>query len=386
MPRISRTTYIIILLGIVSLFADFTYEGGRSIIPQFFTTTLGGSVSLLGIVVGLADFIGYGFRIVSGRLVDKTRKYWALIFSGYAINLASLPLLAITGNYWIAAVLIFSERFGKAVRSPPKDFVVSTLAKSGRVGRAFMINQALDQTGAVMGAIAMSVVLLLGYGYRSGFAILAVPALLSMAFLFVSYRRYMAARLPRRKVSAAAGLTKGQFLLYSAGVGISAAGLYNVAFMLYGSQAVASRFVIPLIFLVAMIGEGAFGALFGFLYDRMGKNLAYFGLLFAIAIPMAIAVPSLTAFVIGALLFGAAMGIHDTVMRSVVGDLVKKENRGYAFGVFNAFYGSGLFIASAVVGIMYSSSAFVTYYVAAMQAVAAIIMFVSFRRQAIQIR
>ena len=64
---VSQGTMLIIILGVVSLFGDFVYEGGRSIIPQFFTTGLGGSVFLLGVVLGVGDFIGYSIRLVSGR-------------------------------------------------------------------------------------------------------------------------------------------------------------------------------------------------------------------------------------------------------------------------------------------------------------------------------
>ena len=70
--RISQGTLLILIIGIVSLFADFVYEGGRSIVPQFFTTGLGGSVFVLGIVLGVGDFVGYSIRLLSGRLADKT--------------------------------------------------------------------------------------------------------------------------------------------------------------------------------------------------------------------------------------------------------------------------------------------------------------------------
>ena len=104
--RMKRGTFLIILIGIVSLFADFTYEGSRSIVPQYFTL-LGGSVFTLGIVLGVSEFFGYSLRIVSGKLADVTRNYWSLIFVGYAINLVAVPLLALVGNYEAAAVLIF---------------------------------------------------------------------------------------------------------------------------------------------------------------------------------------------------------------------------------------------------------------------------------------
>ena len=81
----------VILLGIVSLFADMTYEGGRSIAGQYLAI-LGASGTVVGIVAGLGELIGYGFRLVSGYVSDKTGKYWLVTFIGYALNLLAVPL------------------------------------------------------------------------------------------------------------------------------------------------------------------------------------------------------------------------------------------------------------------------------------------------------
>src|SRR5256885_16109379 len=104
--KISKNTAIkfVIILGIVSLFADMTYEGARSITGQYLAV-LGASGTVVGIVAGLGELIGYGFRIVSGYVSDKTGRYWLFIFAGYAINLLAVPLLALPGNWQLAASL-----------------------------------------------------------------------------------------------------------------------------------------------------------------------------------------------------------------------------------------------------------------------------------------
>src|SRR5262245_25087228 len=97
----SALTFIV-LLGFVSLFADFTYEGARSITGQYLAL-LGATGTIVGIVSGFGEFIGYSFRLVSGYLSDKTGQYWLLTFIGYAINLLAVPLLALAGNWPLAA-------------------------------------------------------------------------------------------------------------------------------------------------------------------------------------------------------------------------------------------------------------------------------------------
>ncbi len=178
---------LIILIGIISLFGDFTYESARSIIPQYFTTILGGSVFLLGIIVGVGEFVGYSFRIVSGEIIDKTHLYWAVMITGYIINMVAVPMLAISGNYIVASILIILERFGKALRTPPRDYLISVFADRKNMGKGFAIQQILDQTGAVIGPLTVSFILFLGLGYRDSFLFLIFPSILCLLFVFITF-------------------------------------------------------------------------------------------------------------------------------------------------------------------------------------------------------
>lgn len=378
--RVSKATFVILLIGIVSLFADFTYEGSRSIIPQFFTTTLGGSVFLLGIVLGLGEFAGYAFRLVSGKLADVTHRYWQITFIGYAINLFAVPLLALSGNFIIAAFLIFAERLGKATRAPSKDYIISAVSARKNMGRSFAINQALDQTGAVMGPIAMSIIILYNGSYREGFALLAIPAILAMIFLFTAYMRHKNVAPTSKREPRDGMMSSRKFILYSVAVAVSAAGLYQTPFVLFGAQGSVSTYLIPMIFMVAMIGEGLFGFLFGILYDRLGRVLVYSGLLSAAVIPFILLHHAPAYFFIAALVIGATIGIQDTVMRAVVGTMIPKERRGFSYGVFNSFYGFGIMASSVLVGYLYHSLGTIAAYVIAVQAIAFVLLAISFRQ------
>jgi MFS family permease len=378
---ISSGTLLIIILGIVSLFADFVYEGGRSVIPQFFTTVLGGSVFLLGIVLGVGEFLGYSVRLISGKFADKTRSYWGLMGLGYAINMLALPLLAFTGSYLLAAILIVLERVGKGIRAPPKDYVVSTAASSGKVGRAFAINEALDQTGAVVGPLVMALIILAKNNYRFAFEFLFLPAVLAFATLAIAYKFHKKLPKNRQQESRASPMSSTRFLFYSAAVAISAAGLYNVSFVLVGAQGHISMYLIPLIFMTAMIGEGFFGTVFGLLYDKVGKNLVYAGLAATAVIPFVLLGRAPALLFISALVFGAAIGIQDTVMKSVVGSLIPESKRGSAYGIFNSLYGFGLMAAGIVVGYLYYTIGAIIVYVIATQIVAFLLLYLSFREK-----
>lgn len=114
----------IILLGLVSLFADMTYEGARSITGPYLSI-LGASAVVVGFVSGLGELVGYGLRFASGYLSDRTRRYWSITIIGYTVNLLAVPLLALAGSWEMAAVLLIAERLGKAIRTPARDIMLS---------------------------------------------------------------------------------------------------------------------------------------------------------------------------------------------------------------------------------------------------------------------
>ncbi len=367
-------TKLIILIGIISLFGDFTYESARSIIPQYFTTILGGSVFLLGIVVGVGEFVGYSFRIVSGEIIDKTHFYWGVMIIGYIINMVAVPMLAISGNYIFASALIILERFGKALRTPPRDYLISIFAERESMGKGFAIQQVLDQTGAVVGPLIVSFILLLGLGYRDAFLFLAFPASLCLLFVFITYFKGRNFSVKERKIEKPSDYRKFIYF-YSAGIGIASAGIYHISFVLYTAQSYMSEGLIPIIFMVAMIGEGAIGGLSGLLYDKLGKNLVYIGILLSLILPILMIHPDVYNLFIAGFIFGAITGIYDTVGRSIIGKNVEEGKRGFAYGVYNTFYGMGLFFSGLFIGYFFNFPSIIFSYVFILQLLSIPILF-----------
>jgi len=118
--KVIRATKFVILIGVISLFSDMTYEAARSINGPFLLT-LGASGTTLGLVAGLGELLGYGLRFISGYITDRSKKYWPILIIGYFLNLFSVPLLAFAGYWQVAVVLMITERIGKAIRTPARD-------------------------------------------------------------------------------------------------------------------------------------------------------------------------------------------------------------------------------------------------------------------------
>ena len=119
----------ILLFGIVSMFSDMTKESAESIRGAFLSL-MGASAATIGLVSGLGELAGYSLRIVSGRLADRTRRYWPIVIAGYCLELITIPALALVGeNGWVAAcILLVVQKAGKAIKKPAKDTVVSFAA------------------------------------------------------------------------------------------------------------------------------------------------------------------------------------------------------------------------------------------------------------------
>jgi len=347
----------IILLGIVSLFGDITYEGARSITGPFLFT-LGASATVVGFVAGFGEFIGYGLRLLSGYISDKTRGYWIMMFVGYGLIL-SIPLLSLA-NYWeIAAILIVLERMGKAIRSPARDTILSHATKQIGRGFGFGIHEALDQIGAIIGPLIFSFVFYLKGGYREGFFILWIPAILTLLVLIIARKKYP---LPTRLETSAIKTDNGKlpriFWLYTLFTFLSVTGYANFQLISYHFKikSVISNTQIPIFYAVAMGIDAVVALIIGKVYDRVGLISLISIPLFTILVPILSFSYDYNFALIGIIIWGAVMGMQETIMRAAIADLTPIARRGLAYGIFNTMYGVSWFMGSALMGILYDFS------------------------------
>lgn len=357
LPR-RRAVAFIILLGIISLFADMTYEGARSITGPYLGV-LGVTATTIGIVSGLGELVGYAVRLGSGYLADLSGRYWAVTILGYVLNLFAVPLLALAGNWQIAVVLIIAERMGRAIRSPPRDAMLSHAAGQTGLGWGFGLHQALDQTGAVVGPLLVSGVLFLGRDYRAAFAVLLAPAIVSISLV-------VAARLlfPRPRdfelsppALAATGLAPS-FRVYLVAVALIAAGYADFALIAYhfGKAAVMPATWIPIVYAIAMAVDGAAGLALGSLFDRVGLWAIIVATILSAAAAPLVFLGGFAAAVLGMAFWGIGTGAQESVMRATVSQLAPHDRRATAFGIFNAVYGVAWFAGSVLLGILYDLS------------------------------
>ncbi len=373
----------VLLIGVMSFFADFTYEGSRSIIGPYLAV-LGASAAAVGIVAGFGELLGYGLRLVSGRLSDQTGKYWPITIVGYVVQMSSVPLLALAGNWQFAALLIILERVGKAMRNPPRDVMLSHAAKEMGYGWAFGVHEALDQSGALFGPLVVAAVLALRGEYQIAFAVLLIPALLTLSILIVARLTYprpqeLDATPPDVKAS---GLPR-VFWVYLVGAVLVAAGFADFPLIAYhfAQASTVSSTLIPVFYAVAM-GMGGIGSLiFGRLFDRVGiAVLVPLTLLSALFAPL-VFLGGFWAALVGVALWGLGMGVHESIIPAAVALMVPVQRRASAYGLFTAGYGVFWFLGSAALGILYGVSLPALIAFSLVAELAAIPLFFVVRRQ-----
>jgi len=378
--------YFIILLGIVSLFGDITYEGARSVTGPYLAT-LGASAGVVGLVAGIGEFSGYALRFAFGYLADRTKAYWLLTFVGYGLIL-SIPLLAFAGYWQLAAVLIILERMGKAIRSPARDTMLSYATKEVGRGWGFAVHEALDQVGAIVGPLVFFLVFLFHGNYGEGFTLLWIPALLTLVVLAIARKKFP---VPQKLESPGQASQQGDtgklprvFWLYTAFTFLSMAGFAHFQLISYHLkvQSIVPDVQIPIVYAVAMGIDGLAALLVGKTYDRIGLRSLLALPLLTLPIPFLTFSHSYSLVLVGIALWGAVVGVQETIMRAAIADITPIERRGFAYGVFNTAYGAGWFLGSALMGLLYEFSINYLILFAVVMELMSIPLFLSVRRAA----
>jgi len=347
----------VLILGIGNGFADLTYEGARSVSGQFLGS-LGASAAVIGFTAGLGELLGYALRSFSGYIGDKTGKYWLVTIAGYVVNMLAVPALALAGNWPLAASLIVAERTGRAIRKPTTDAMLSFAGHKLGQGWVFGLNEALDQAGATLGPLIISLVLYKHGSYRAGFALLLISALvtivvvLSASYLFPNPRELEVGRGLETK-----GFSRSYWLYLTAGACV-AAGFADFALIAYHFQKTGSVAgpVIPIYYAIAMALGGMGALLFGKWFDRAGLSVLIVVIFISAFFAPLVFFGRTWIALCGMLLWGIGMGAQNSLLKSVVAPLLRRDVRATGFGVFDTGFGVAWFVGSWVMGILYGKS------------------------------
>lgn len=189
---IVKGTQNIIILGLISCFADISSEMVYPLIPLYLTAVFGATPVLVGIIEGIAESVASLLKVFSGYISDRFQHKKAIAFSGYATGLLYKAALLFAGSWGGILAARVIDRFGKGIRTAPRDVMVSESADKNSMGKAFGIHKMLDMAGSAIG-ILLAFLLMKNIGagtsgYKTVFAVSIIPIVIALLLFFLCSR------------------------------------------------------------------------------------------------------------------------------------------------------------------------------------------------------
>jgi len=345
----------IFALGFVSFFTDLSSEMVFSILPAFLLGLPGSSRAVLGLIEGTAEALSYSLRAVSGIFSDKFKKRKLLVLIGYFLSNAVKPLFALARVPIDVMLIRVGDRVGKGVRTSPRDVLLCESVSEKRRGAAFGLHRTLDQTGAVVGpVVASAVMILLGFKIRDIFWLSLIPGTIALLIIiFLVKERAGKTVREFRLLEGIKCVLNGDFSWFLVVVVIFSLGAFNFSFVLLnaGEAGIGEPFI-PLVYALVNISHAAVAIPAGILSDRLGKEkvmLLGYGVFLSSAILILLPIRSVVAILV-AVVYGVYLGIVETVQRALIPDYVVQNLRGTAYGLYYLLVGSAFFVSNSVVG------------------------------------
>lgn len=352
----------VLWLSVASFLNDASSEMIYPLLPLFLTGTLGAGAAFLGVIEGAAESASSLLKLVSGRLADRSGRRKPLTVLGYGIASLARPLIALVTAAWQVMAIRLMDRVGKGLRTAPRDALLAESIPEGQRGAAFGLHRAADHSGAVVGPLlASGLLLLLDGNLRLVFALALVPGLLTVAVVAWKVRETVPAasatsgaapRVPRmRELGPVLPRYLGVLVLFTLG------NASDAFLLLRAAEAGVPVALIPLLWGALHVSKAAFSVVGGRWSDRVGARRA-------IVTGWAVyaAVYAGFAFVTAAwqvwalfLVYGLFFGLTEGPEKALVAQLAPAGLRGSAFGAYHAAIGLAALPASIAFGVVWQT-------------------------------
>lgn len=347
----------IILLGIASLLTDISSEMVYPILPIYLVTVLGASPAILGLIEGVAESSASLLKVFSGYFSDKIKSRKPLTILGYTSSTVGKLFLYISTNWWFVFIGRLIDRFGKGIRTAPRDALIADSAKSNKKGAAFGLHRAMDTIGAACGVlIAYFLITRYKGDFKNVFLFSLIPAFLGVSFLFlVREKRTQIKDSPKKLEFRWHALDKRLkfFLIFTF---IFTLGNSSNQFLLLRAKNLGSPLpTVILFYLVYNLVYALVSYPASYLSDRIGrKKVLVAGYLFYGLVYLGFALNNSTHnlwFLFG--VYGLYIGFTEGVEKALVADIAPMHLRATTIGLHASLVGLGLLPASLLAGLLW---------------------------------
>jgi MFS family permease len=369
--RYRRLPRNVVAISLVSLLNDASSEVIYPLLPLFLSVTLGASPAVIGVIEGAAESVSSLLKLFAGYFSDRRGRRKGLVVAGYALASFVRPLLGFARNWYEVLGIRLTDRVGKGIRSAPRDAMIADAAPVEERGLAFGFHRAMDHAGAVIGPLLALLMLVwvadnrnqpTADDYRKVFLLASLPALAAVlvAAFFVRERAQAKENVTSVAIQPPLKLSlrgfDGNFKRFLVIVALFTLSNSSDAFLLLRArEAGVSIATIPLLWAALHASKVLSSLIGGDLSDRLGRKtliasgwLLYAAVYFSFAFVHSVGV-AWTLFLVYGIYFGLAEGAE----KALVADLVRPEQRGTAYGLYNLAFGITVFPASLLMGALW---------------------------------
>jgi MFS family permease len=372
------------IAGFVSFFMDISSEMIYPLVPLFLANTLGVSKFTIGLIEGIAESTASLLKVFSGWFSDRLGNRKRLMAVGYGISTLSRPFVALATSWQQVLGSRFIDRFGKGVRTAPRDAIIAESSDNAYLGRAFGFHRSMDTMGAVVGpALAFFLLGVFSNDYRKVFWLSMIPgviAVLLIIFFITEKKKAVAAHAVRPKLTLKH--FDWRFKFFVAIAGLFAVGNSSDVFLILRAQQVGvSTVMIPMVYLLFNLVYSLSSIPAGMAADRFGrKRVILLGfLLFAVLYYGFAVAGSPTAIWILFGFYGLFMGLTEGIQKAFLATIIPKDFKATAFGVYNTVAGLAMLPASLIGGWLWDNvSPSATFYFGSITAFLSAFLFILF--------
>jgi MFS family permease len=347
----------IILLGLTSLLTDISSEMVYPILPVFLVSTLGASPAILGLIEGVAESSASLLKVFSGYFSDRRKSRKPFTILGYSGSTVGKFFLFIASSWQYVLVGRVIDRFGKGIRTAPRDALIAESALPAKRGAAFGLHRAMDTAGAATGVIiAYFLITRFKDNIRNIFFFSLIPAFLGVVFLFFVKEKNKPAAESREKPRFSFRSLDRKLKLFLAFTFIFTLGNSSNQFLLLRAQNLGNP--LPRVILFYLVYNCIY-ALVSYpasrLSDRIGRRaLLVLGYICYGLVYLGFAMnrsPDNFWLLFG--VYGVYIGCTEGVEKALIADIAPADLRATAIGLHATLVGIGLFPASFLAGMLW---------------------------------
>lgn len=368
----------IFFTGLTSFLTDTSVKMIYSVMPMFLMS-IGASKASLGLIEGVAESTASLVKALSGFWSDKIGKNKPFMLVGYAISAIIMPLYAFVISPIQVLILRFAERFGKGIRTAPRDSLIAASVTNKDTGRSFGLQKAMDNSGAIAGPLlAFAMLSLFPDNYSLLFLVAGIPAIAGIFVIIFGIKEIRKSKAELFQKFRFRDFSKRYYLFLGIIFIFTLGNSTDALLLVKANEAGIKVALIPLVYLVTNAVSVIASIPVGSLSDRVGKEkILVVGFLIYALVYFGFGRSSDTAVIISLFaLYGLYSAATDGIQKAFVSDIVDTNKKGTGLGIYNALVGITLLPASIIAGVLYDKvdSRIPFYFGAVMAILAAILM------------